>query len=158
MSYQQGLDDDVDIEEGRSPSPPDYHNARSLSPPVYSDAINDVLLLKGVNMYLYACVHDVCLMYIVQWLLFETLLSIACLYTVYRLPLPDLFRSGVDRTSVSLPAYNSPSHPDDHPSEVSDRDLQSQSQVLDHFRQDSPLVDSDRLKDSSAEHSSLLVH
>ena len=66
MSYQQGLDDDVDIEEGRSPSPPDYHNARSLSPPVYSDAINDVLLLKGTNMYFNfsnACVHDVCLMY-----------------------------------------------------------------------------------------------
>ena len=40
--------EDCDVERSRSPSPPVYPGINSASPPVYFDAMTDVLLMKGI--------------------------------------------------------------------------------------------------------------
>ena len=45
--------DDYELEESGRPSPPVYPGMSSAAPPVYCDAINDVVLMKG------ACVRAI---------------------------------------------------------------------------------------------------
>lgn len=47
--------DDYQLEDSSSPSPPVYPGMSSAAPPVYCDAINDVILLKGMVYSVCVC-------------------------------------------------------------------------------------------------------